>query len=187
MKNSPKMAQICENGKTKFDLIKPKYNELWTPLNLTCQTLNSLESRFICQNQTPNLFKPLQKARTLNLFCQKWTEPRAKSGKTELQMLPNPSSSTKPELQTYRTRILQKSQENACHFRNPICPWCNAAYRAEIFSHFFFGCCMWSKVFRLKPKCIFKVRILLFWKIGHVSSNLLSLNGHKLSNMHLEK
>ena len=43
------MAQICENGKTKFDLIKPKYNELWTASNFTGQI--QLNPRFVHQKK----------------------------------------------------------------------------------------------------------------------------------------
>ena len=49
------MAQICENWKTKFDLIKPKYNELWTASNLTGQT--HLNPRFV--HQKKKNFKPI--------------------------------------------------------------------------------------------------------------------------------
>ena len=44
------------------------------------------------------------------MSSQKQAKSRPKSAKTKLQTPPNPGSSTKTELQTHRTRILQKSQ-----------------------------------------------------------------------------
>ena len=57
------------------------YNELWTDSNLMDRTSNSLEPRFIHQNQTSNPFEHLQKAQTFNLFGQKKAKHRWKSGK----------------------------------------------------------------------------------------------------------
>ena len=76
--------------------IEPKYNELRTTLNLKDGISNSLQpSRFIQENQTLNLLKPLDKSPNFEP-----TVCRPKTGKTELRTLPNTSSSTKTELRT---------------------------------------------------------------------------------------
>ena len=65
--------------RTIFSKSNPNtYNKFQTASNLTGRSPNSLKPRFIHQNQTLNPFEPLQKARTSNLFGQKWAEPRPK-------------------------------------------------------------------------------------------------------------
>ena len=62
--------------------------------NLTGWTSNSLKTQ-VCPPK-PNF----KKSRNSNMFRQKQAEPRPKSGKTKLQTLANPGSSTEIELRT---------------------------------------------------------------------------------------
>ena len=80
-------------------------NELQATSNLTGRVSNSLEPRFVHQNQTLNPFVPLQKAQTSNLFGQILAELRSTSGKPELRTTLNPGPSTKIELFMNPTKI----------------------------------------------------------------------------------
>ena len=53
--------------------IKPKYNELQTASNLTGRTSNSLEPRFVHQNQT--LSNPSKKTELWNCLARNWPNP----------------------------------------------------------------------------------------------------------------
>ena len=96
-----KTSNTIPAWRTIFSKSNPNtYNKFQTASNLTGRSPNSLKPRFIHQNQTLNPFEPLQKARTSNLFGQKWAEPRPKSRNTKLRTPLNLGSSTKIELWT---------------------------------------------------------------------------------------
>ena len=89
-------------------LIEPKYNELRTVSNLTCQTSNSFEPRFVHQNRTSNPFEPCKMSELRTFLARNRSNPSPNLEKPNFEPFRTQVRQLKSNYEP--TRTLQKSR-----------------------------------------------------------------------------